>query len=65
MKVSETIKNLVSFIINITIIVVVIVIIISIIIVCFCLGSNKMHQGGNYQDLNWEAVVFRSFTYNN
>lgn len=28
-------------------------------------GSNKMHQGGNYQDfLKWEWVVFRSFSYN-
>ena len=28
-------------------------------------GSNKMHEGKNYQDfLKWE-VVFRSFSYNN
>ena len=28
-------------------------------------GSNKMHQGENYQDLLKWGVVFRSFSYNN
>ena len=36
---------------------------------CSGRGSNKMHQGGNYQDfLKWGVeggVVFRSFSYNN